>query len=236
MDRIKIKTEKREKIGKEAVKKMRKEGHIPAVVYGQGFNLSLSIPLTGLKGLRSINFSESTIIDMEISGSQEQELIPVMIKDVQFNPLTEEVSHIDFLKVSLKEKIKVNIPIILKGETKAAKDEGAMLEQVLRELEVEGLPLDIPEKVEVDISELVLGHSLHVKDIKIADNIKVITEPQETVATLVVKKEEEVVVEEALVGEVPVEPEVIKEKKEDSAAGDKKEEKKPDKKADKKAE
>jgi large subunit ribosomal protein L25 len=172
---------------------------------------------------------------MEILGDQEQKLIPVMIKDVQYNPLTEDVSHIDFLKVSLKEKIKVHIPIVLKGEAKAAKDEGAMLEQVLRELEIEGLPLDIPEKVEVDISGLVLGHSLHVKDIKISDNIKVITEPQETVVTLVVKQEEEVS-EEALAEEAPAEPEVIKEKKEDSSAGDKKEDKKAEKKTEKKSE
>lgn len=213
MDRVKIKVDKREKIGKEGVKKLRKQGYVPAIVYSEDINITLSIPSIGLKALHSIHFSESAVIDMEISGEKKVKSIPVLIKDVQYHPLTEDVIHVDFLKVSLKEKIKVHIPIVLKGESKQVKEESGTLEQILRELEVEGLPLDIPEKIEVDISELTIGHSLHVSDLTVLSNIAVVTESGATVVTALAKEEE--VEEEVPTGEeAPAEPEVIKEKKE----------------------
>ena len=225
MDRIKIKVEKREAIGKEGVKKLRNQGYVPAVVYGDKINIVLMVDFVGLKTLQSIHFSESVVIDMEIIGDNKSKSIPVLIKDVQFHPLTEDVIHIDFLKVSLKEKIKVHIPIVLRGEAKQVKEENGNIDQILRELEVEGLPLDIPEKIEVDISELTIGHSLHVSSLVVPSSITVVTDQEETIVTALAKEEEaeeEVVVEE---GET-TEPEVIKEKKETSAEDSGKEEEK----------
>jgi len=216
MDRIKIKVEKREAIGKEGVKKLRNQGYVPAVVYGDKINIVLMVDFVGLKTLQSIHFSESVVIDMEIIGDNKSKSIPVLIKDVQFHPLTEDVIHIDFLKVSLKEKIKVHIPIVLRGEAKQVKEENGNIDQILRELEVEGLPLDIPEKIEVDISELTIGHSLHVSSLVVPSSITVVTDQEETIVTALAKEEEaeeEVVAEE----EETTEPEVIKEKKETSA-------------------
>ncbi|MCK4912447.1 MAG: 50S ribosomal protein L25 [Candidatus Omnitrophica bacterium] len=213
MDRIKIKVEKREVIGKEGVKKLRKQGYVPAVVYGEDINTVLTIDTVGLRILQDIHYSESVVIDMEIVGEKKTKSIPVLVKDVQFHPLTESLIHVDFLKVSLKEKIKVHIPIVLKGEAKQVKEENGTLEQILRELEVEGLPLDIPEKVEVDISELTIGHSLHVSNLVVPTGIAIVTDPGETVATALAKVEE--VEEEAIIEEEgATEPEVIKEKKE----------------------
>lgn len=215
MDRIKIKVEKREAIGKEGVKKLRNQGYVPAVVYGDKINIVLMVDFVGLKTLQSIHFSESVVIDMEIIGDNKSKSIPVLIKDVQFHPLTEDVIHIDFLKVSLKEKIKVHIPIVLRGEAKQVKEENGNIDQILRELEVEGLPLDIPEKIEVDISELTIGHSLHVSSLVVPSSITVVTDQEETIVTALAKEEEaeeEVVAEE----EETTEPEVIKEKKETS--------------------
>ena len=213
MERTKVKVEKREVVGKEGVKRLRKLGYVPAVVYSNDINIALSIPVIGLKILRSIGFSESAVIDMEIVGEKKAKSIPVLIKDIQFHPLTEDVIHVDFLKVSLSEKLKVNVPIVLKGESKQVKEESGTLEQILRELEVEGLPLDIPEKVEVDVTELTIGHSLHVSDLTVTGNVAVITDSQVTVVTALAKEEEveeEVLAEE----EASTEPEVIKEKKE----------------------
>jgi len=219
MERMKIKVEKRETIGKEGVKKLRKQGYVPAVVYGGDINIALTIPFIGLKALRVIHFSESAVIDMEIAGEKKVKSIPVLIKDVQFHPLTEDVIHVDFLKVSLKEKIKVHVPIVLKGESKQVKEESGTIEQILRELEVEGLPLDIPEKIEVDISELIIGHSLHVSDLTISADIAVVTESGATIVTALAKVEEieeEVPTEE----EAPTEPEVIKEKRPEGVPGE----------------
>ena len=218
MERAKIQVNSRDVKGKEAVKKLRNQGLIPAVVYSHDSNLTVSVTIAGLKALKSMHFSESAIIDMEIVDDKKTKSIPVMIKEAQFHPLTEEVIHVDFLKVSLKEKIKVNVPLVLKGEAKGVKDDGGILEQVLRDLEVEGLPLDIPEHIDVDISELTIGHSLHAGDITIEDNLKVITDPKSTIATVVTKKEEEEVEEAAGVEEGAAEPEVIKEKKEATEA------------------
>jgi len=231
MDRIKIKVEKREIIGKEGVKKLRKQGYIPAVVYSGDTNIVLTVPFVSLKALRSIHFSESVVIDMEITDEKKTKTIPVLIKDVQFHSLTEGVIHIDFLKISLSKKIKVRVPIVLKGESKQVKEENGVLEQILRELEVEGFPLDIPEKVEVDVTELTIGHSLHVFNLVVTGDVVVITDSQATVVTALAKEEEveeEVLTEEEVSGE----PEVIKEKKEEASGeeSDKKEEVKKEKK------
>lgn len=213
MDRIKIKVEKREKTGKESVKKLRNQGYVPAIVYSEDTNIALAISFSDLKTLRSIHFSESAVIDMEIGGGKKAESIPVLIKDIQYHPLTEDVIHIDFLKVSLKEKIRVHVPLVLKGEAKQVKEESGTIEQILRELEVEGLPLDIPEKIEVDVSGLTIGHSLHVSDLVIPVNISIVSESAATVVTALAKEEE--AEEEAPAEEgASAEPEVIKEKKE----------------------
>ena len=227
MERVKIQVNSREKTGKEVAKKIRKEGIIPAVVYSSGTNISLSIPLASLKVLRSISFSESAVIDMEIADGKKEKSIPVIIKDIQFHPLTEKVIHIDFLKVSLKEKIKVHVPLIFKGESRGVKEEEGTLEQILRDIEIEGLPLDIPENIEVDISDLGVGQSLHAEDLQLPENLKVMTDPKATLLTVTAKKEEvvEEVAEEVVEG-APTEPEVIKEKKEEAQGEQPKEEEK----------
>lgn len=214
MERIGIKVDVRQDKGKESAKKIRKTGFIPAVVYGRDTNISLSLPFESLKVLRSIHFSESSVVDMTIEGDKKPITMPVFIKDIQFHPITDEIIHIDFLKVSLTEKIKVDVPIVLKGEAKGAKEADGTVDQILREIEVEGFPLDIPEKIELDVSELEIGNSLHVSDLNVVGKIKVITELTEIIVTVLARKEEpeeeEVVAEEPQAGE----PEVIKEKKE----------------------
>ncbi|MCF7874697.1 MAG: 50S ribosomal protein L25 [Candidatus Omnitrophica bacterium] len=234
MERLQVTVKKRQENGKQAAKKLRDGGFIPAVIYGKDFNNAISIPSDGFKLLRDIHFSESTVIDLTIEGSKESDSIPVLVKDVQYHPLTDKVIHIDLLKVSLKKKITVHIPLVLKGEAQG-KEEGAVLEQILREVEVEGFPLNIPENIEVDISGLEIGHSLHVENIPSPEGVEIVTEPTATIATLVVKKEEEPE-EEELAEEAPGEPEVIKEKKEE--AGEEKEgqqaEGKPEKESGKK--
>jgi large subunit ribosomal protein L25 len=214
MARSKIKVGTRKGRGKQAAKKIRGEGFIPAIIYGKEINTPISVSPAGFKTLRDLHFSESTVIDLSFSGEEFSDSIPVLIKDVQYHPLSEQVIHLDLLQISLKEKITVHIPIVLKGEAQG-KEEGAVLEQTLREIEVEGLPLNIPEDIEVDISGLEIGHSLHVNEIQVPGDIEIITEAEATVATLVIKKEEEEEEEELLGEEAPTEPEVIKEKKEE---------------------
>lgn len=210
MEKIKVKGLKREKTGKEIAKKLRRGGFIPGIIYGKDINLPIQVPLTELKVLRAHHFSESILIEVVVEDKGKTEAFATVIKNVQFHPLTEEVIHLDFLRVSMEEKIRVRVPLLLKGESKAAK-EGAILEQMLWEVEVEAFPLDILEKIEVDISSLEIGHSIHVGDLNLGDKVRIIERSEETIATIVSKEEEaEEVAEEA---EGAEEPEVIKEKK-----------------------
>ncbi|MBU0694293.1 MAG: 50S ribosomal protein L25 [Candidatus Omnitrophica bacterium] len=223
MERIKLTANFREKTGKKETKKIKREGSIPAICYGKDINIPIILTHSTLKILRSIHFSESTIIDMEIvdsakclneaKGAKEKKVFAVLIKDLQVHPLSEEITHIDFMKVSLDAAIIVKVPLSLKGEAKGVK-EGGVLEQILWELEIEGLPLDVPQNLEVDICHLEVGHSLHVGDIKIADNLKIITSSKEPFVTVTAKLEEVEETGEALAQEPESkEPEVIKEKK-----------------------
>lgn len=211
METVKIEACFREGVGKEKAKKVRKNGDIPAVVYSKDINVPVTISAAGLKILRRMRFSESMIINMEIINEQKKDNFSVMIKEIQYHPLTEHILHIDFMKVSLEEKIKVRVPLNFKGEPKGVK-EGAVLDYILREIEIEAFPLDIPEKIDVDVSNLEIGHSLHVRDVIFPDNLKVVTHAEDTIAALVAKIEEKE--ETAEQGEAVAEgPEVIKEKK-----------------------
>jgi large subunit ribosomal protein L25 len=217
MEKINITSFVRPQSGKEITKKIRRDGFIPAVVYSKDMNLPIKIPVTELKTLRAHHFSESNIIEIKVEDDSEHKELLSVIKDIQFHPITDQVNHIDFLRVSMKEKIKVKVPIVLKGEAKGTK-EGGTLEHLLHELEIEAFPGDLPEELEVDVSEVDVGHSLHVKDLDFGDKIKILDSGDETIAT-VAAQVEETEDEDAEVEEAPAtEPEVIKEKKDTEEA------------------
>lgn len=221
MEKVYIEATKRLKVGKEISKKERRKDFVPAIIYGKGVNIPIVLPQKSLKILKSINLSKSVIIDIKLNSSEnETDTISALIKDVQYHPLTENIIHIDFVKVSLTEKIKVKVPIVLKGEAKGIKD-GGIVQQILWNIELEGLPQDIPEKIEVDVTELLIGHSIHVSNLKISENLKVITSQDATIVTVVEKTEE---VAATPTEGAPEGPEVIKEKKAEEEPKEEKEE------------
>jgi len=217
VEKVKINAQLREEKKKGGARKLRAQGYIPAVLYGKGMHLVLKIPPQGVSMLKSLHFSESTLIEVEIENAKKKEIVPALIKAHQLDPLSEETIHIDFIQVSLKEKIEVMVPLVLKGEAVGTK-QGGVLAQVHWELEVEGYPLDIPAQIEVNIAELDIGDSLHVSDVEVPSSLKVLTPSEEAIVTLSAKKEEEEL-EEAVVGEETQEPEVIKEKPKEEEAG-----------------
>lgn len=211
MEKAKISACVREKTGKETAKKVRQNEYVPCIIYGRGSNIPAKIYRSEVKTLRDMHFSESALIDLEIDISGKKDTYPVVIKEVQYHPVNEKVIHIDFMRISLDEKIKVNIPVILQGEPKGVK-EGGVLEQLLREIEIEALPNDIPEEIKIDVSNLDIGNSIHVQNIVLTDKIRIITHAEDTVVIVSSVKEE--VVESTLTAGAPTpEPEVIKEKK-----------------------
>jgi large subunit ribosomal protein L25 len=202
--------------GKGTARKLRAAGRIPAVFYGRG---EAAIPLTvEMKDLKSAMESASggnVIVDLRVEGEAAADR-KAIIREIQRDPVAGRILHVDFQHISLTEKITVEVPVVLVGTPTGVKDGGGILETLLREVEVECLPTDIPAHIDVDVSALGIGDSIHVGDLK-AERITIVTDPDRTVATVVPPT----VLEEAKPAEeaAAAEPELIaKEKKEEEPA------------------
>jgi len=212
---------RREKVGKGAARKMRAAGLIPAVLYGRG-----ETPVAVHVSARDFELAVhrqggNPIIGLSLGDGEYNALI----RDVQYDPITHEVIHLDFQHISLSEAIEVEVPIHLVGTAVGVKDAGGILEPILRALAVRCLPTAIPAFLELDVSSLNIGDSVHVSAISVPADVTVVTESDVTVATVVPptvhveeKPAEEAAAAAATEGE-PTEPEVIaKGKKEEGEA------------------
>ncbi len=207
MEKVIVEAQKRDTINKASRSALRKEGKVPAIFYSKHHEpLSLQISERTIHPL--VFTSKTSLITLNIDGSQELDCI---IKDVQFDPTTEKIVHLDLLGLKKGEKIQLELPIQLIGTPIGIK-EGGILQHVLHRIEVECLPIDIPQHLEIDITHLTLGKSVHVSDLKY-DNLTILSDPEAMIASVVHPKvEKEVVVEEPVEGEEgeePAEPEVI---------------------------
>ena len=210
-----LEAQKREPGNKNAARRVRAEGRIPATVYGAGRNTA-SIAVDPRQVLRILH-SESghnTIFDLAFDGAREK----AMIVDWQFEPIKGRLLHVDLQRIAMDKRLTVTVPVVLKGEAEGVKTQGGILEQLLREIEIECLPADIPKSIEADISHLVFGTDLRVKDLAHSDKLKFLTDEDSMVAHITAVKEEaaptpEAAAEAAAAG--PAEPEVIKKGKQE---------------------
>lgn len=193
-----LKAQKREITGRK-VKQIRARGFIPANVYGKGIP-SISLQINALDFSKSFkNSSESTLFYLQIEGEKTER--PVLIRQVTIHPVSSQMVHIDLNQVNLKEKVKTAVAIKLIGEAPAEKDGLGVLVQQLDDIEVEGLPTDIPEFVEVSVSNLIeLDQAILASDLKVSKEVEVLTEKDQIVAKIAPMTKEEVV--EAPVAEV----------------------------------
>jgi large subunit ribosomal protein L25 len=202
----------RSDVGKGVARKLRTGGRVPGVYYGRGEE---SIPLTvALKDLEAVIESaegSNVIVDLKLSGTAAKDR-KALIREIQRHPVAGLILHLDLQHISLTERIVVEVPIVLVGTPLGVKDGGGILEHLLREVEVECLPTDIPSKLEVDVSALQIGDSLHVSDLKV-ERGEILTEAGRAIAAVVPPTilEEVKPAEEA----VTAEPEVIGAKKEE---------------------
>lgn len=233
MEEIYLDVQPREERGRSASNGLRKQGFIPAVVYKEGEEAQ-ALKVSHHDFIRMVHqhHVENIIISLRLKLDKKQKVRTCMIKEMQYDPVHDDILHVDFQEISLTEAVKVNVPVVSKGEPIGVKQEGGSLEHVLWEVEVECLPTQIPKNFEVDVSKLKMGDSVHLKDIPIPGNIKVLTDP-ESVAFMVVAPMKEEVPAESLEGEEKQEPEVIKEKKEVPEEGAEEEAKEKDKEKDK---
>src|SRR3989475_1906847 len=195
---------------KNDARRVRRSGKIPGVVYGAGKSaLSVSLDPRQVSRILHSATGHNTIFDLALDGERSK----AMIVDWQYEPIKGSLLHIDLKRIAMDQKLKVSVPIVLKGESAGVKQQGGILEQILREVEVECLPGDIPSAIEADVSELVFGKVLRVSDLPHDGKIEFITEANQPVAHITTVKEEVAPAADAVAADAaatPAEPEVMK--------------------------
>jgi large subunit ribosomal protein L25 len=203
---------------KNDARRVRREGKVPAVVYGAGKQaIAVSVDPRQVSRILNSRTGHNTVFDLAMAGDGER--TKAMIVDWQYEPIKGALLHIDLKRIAMDQKLKVNVPIALVGEPAGVKTQGGILEQIWREVEVECLPSDIPNAVELNVSELVFGMVLRVSDLPVNPKVKFLTDPNQPVAHVITVKEEEVPTADAVAGEAaaaPAEPEVIKKGKQET--------------------
>lgn len=216
----------RETFGKNEARRTRREGRVPAVVYGaasDGAGTGATAIAVEPKALLRILHSESganTLISLKLGGSGEAK---VLVKEYQLDPITHQVLHADFYRVAMDRAITVTIPVNVKGEPKGVKQQGGVLEFVRREIEIECLPGDIPEHIDVDVSELMLHQGVRIRDIATDPKWKPVTDADTMLVHVIMPKAEEApaAADAAAAPAAAAEPEVIKKGKKDEDEGEK---------------
>jgi large subunit ribosomal protein L25 len=207
----------RDTFGKNEARRTRRGGQVPAVLYGGDGKEATPIQVAP-KALLKILHSESgqnTLIALKLPGGGDTR---VLVRDFQIDPVTHQVLHADFYRVAMDRKITVTVPVTVKGEARGVKQQGGVLDFVTREFEVECLPADIPEHIEVDVSELMMGQGVRIRDIVQGVKWTPISDTDTMLVHVVaIKVVEEAPAAEAVpvAGATPAEPEVIKKGKTD---------------------
>lgn len=196
MEKLKLTGQKRSVTGRK-VKQLRKKGILPANIYGKKItSKSVQVPVKAFKDVFA-KAGETGLVDLEVDGKS----VPVLIHNIQYDPITDLALHADFFQVDLKEKVTAKVPVVFVGESPAVKDKVGVLLTLLTEVEVEALPADLPDKIEVETGALrALDQVIKVNDLKVGDKVKIMTDVYldvVKVAPLVSKEAEKMAAEEA---------------------------------------
>ncbi|HEV7797543.1 MAG TPA: 50S ribosomal protein L25 [Pyrinomonadaceae bacterium] len=215
---ITVRATKREGRGKNDARRARRAGMVPVAVYGgEGGSVAAQAPLRDLAAILRSESGRNTIFTLDIEGIGTSE---VMFHERQIDPVRGRLIHADLTRLVKGQKIEVTVPLHLVGEPVGVREEQGVLEQIIREIEIRCDPRDIPDVVNVDVSNLGVHDVLHISDIQVAEGIEILNPPETVIATVGIVKEEPVAAPAAEV-EGLAEPEVIgKGKKEDEEGGD----------------
>jgi large subunit ribosomal protein L25 len=209
---VALTAERRTGKGKGPARQLRLQGRIPAVIYGHGREPeSLSVSEAELERALIGIATGSTLFELAIDGTP----VKALIREIQRHPVRPKIVHVDFYEIHAGEKVALEIPIHVTGIPDGVRNAGGVLDQLLRELKIRVLPTEIPAHAELDVTNLRVGDSLHVSDIRL-DNVEILTDPGATVCTVVAPRvEEEPVVAVEAAPEAPAEPELIRKPKEE---------------------
>lgn len=216
MEKLNLNVEKREALGKGGARGLRRSALTPAILYRGGESLPVQIAAKELSQFISRTAGEQVLVNLDFADGSKQ----AIVKDYQVDPITGELLHVDFQEISATEEIEISVHIVTTGESIGVKRDKGILQYGIREIEIKCLPDKIPGHITVDVTNLALGQSIHVSDLKLGEGVKVITDPGEMIVTVIALKEEAVVAPEAAAAEV-AEPEVIKKGKKTEEAAEK---------------
>jgi large subunit ribosomal protein L25 len=212
-----VKARVREGRGKNDARRTRRAGLVPVTVYGGGGEtVAAAAPLNELAAILRSEAGRNTIFTIDIEGLGASE---VMFHDRQIDPVRTRLLHADFQRLVKGQKIEVTVPLHLVGEPIGVREEQGILEQIIREIEIRCEPREIPDAIDVDVTNLGVHDVLHVSDIQVGENIEILNEPDTVIATVGIVKEEPVAAPVAEV-EGPAEPEVIGKGKKEDEGGD----------------
>ena len=198
MDLIDLKATTRKEKGKSAVRSLRREQNVPGIVYGPKMDpLMLTVDMPDLDKIVRENGYSGVFLKLTVEGDSKKART-VMLKDVQMDTFAIDYYHVDFQEIDMDTELTVTVPVEAVGECKAVKDEGAFLQVIRRELDVICKPSDTPEVIEVDISELEIGDSIHVEELDLGENVQIPFETNFTILTVVPPEAEEEEEEEEL--------------------------------------
>src|ERR1041385_1796356 len=180
----------RDTFGKNEARRTRRDGRVPGVLYGEGKDATpISVEPRALLRILHSESGANTLISLKLAGGGDTR---VLVKDFQLDPITHQVLHADFYRVAMDKAIEVTTPTTIKGEPKGVKQQGGILEFIRREIVVECLPADIPEHVEVDVSELMLHQGMCVREIAADAKWKSVSDPEMMLVHVILPKAEEV--------------------------------------------
>jgi large subunit ribosomal protein L25 len=209
MEKILVKADKRPEIGKGSARSLRRQGVLPAIVYGVSESTPIKIESRQMTKLITSGVGEHSLLTIELNeGGKKSSEHPVLIKDYQMDPVSDELLHVDFIEVSLEKLVNVTVSLVIAKEPAGVKM-GGILERRLREVEVECLPMQIPDKFEIDAGHIEIGQSLHVSDLIAPEGAKIITDQDEVVLSVSAPRIEEEAPAEAAEEEA-AEPELVK--------------------------
>ena len=205
--------------GKNEARRLRVSGRVPAVVYGaKKDTVAVSVDPKVISRILSSKSGHNSIFDLQVGGEKTK----AMIVDWQYEPIKGKLLHIDMKRIAMDVKMRVSVPIHLVGEAVGVKQQGGIMDLVLREVEIECLPADIPEQIDADVTNLEFGMVLRVKDLPHGGKLKFITDEEQAVAHVTAVKEEVAATPDAAADAAagPAEPEVIKKGKQDAEEGE----------------
>jgi large subunit ribosomal protein L25 len=215
---VKLSASARVQIGGTVANKLKKEGLIPAIIYGgKEAPLPLQVRSREISTLLSRARGENILVELEIDNAGATTSRMALIQEVQHAPLTGGIVHVDFHAVNMNEVLNTSVPVESFGEPSGVKNFGGILEQLIRSVEIECLPKDLPEVITVDVSGLEIGSSIHVKHLILPAGVTALDDADLTVFLVAAPAVVEVATPAAAAGATPAQPEVIKEKKEEAA-------------------